>query len=275
MRYFFPLLFAAVVGVLTFSSTLNAAVVSDFSSFSESGNMLNSASHNREQAFNTSGTEIDIVQSAAPTAGSASQEIFGTNEFTPFTTIGYRLSVEFTAIDWDLSGSGSTNARAGLMTSSTIPAGGPTSGDVRSAGDYFYWAYRAGSVQAGMYTSGGVEQEGGLVSVGQAPDPANMVTGVITGLYMERVADNGGSWNLGYLDANGDDVFVQNRSTINGQAITTDGSYVGLYSDMRASTTTVTFNNLSYGLVTAIPEPSSFALCFLGLASVAVRRRRR
>ena len=227
----------------------DAQVITDFSKFTDSLNMLNSASHDREQAFEIDGTQINIVESEAPFNGSASQQLFGTDEFPAFTTEGYRLSVDFTEIDWDLNRLGSTNSRAGLMTSSAIPDGGTTSGDVRADGDYFYWVYRAGSVMAGMYTFDGIEQEGGLVSIGQAPDPVNDVEGVVHGLYMERVADNGGSWDLGWIDADGNDVFVQNRNTINGVDITADGTYVGLYSDMRTHTATVVFDNLSYGPV--------------------------
>lgn len=257
----------AFIGVLSSSLLLAMAgaadaaltIVTDFSNFSESGNMLNSASHDREQSFTPTGSNLVIAHDSIST-GSASQEIFGSNQFTPFTTDGYRLQVDLLGALQE----GGNNERFGLMTSSAIPAGGPSSGDVRSAGDYFYWAYRGASVQAGMYTSGGVEQEGGLVSIG-------VIGTDVTGLYMER---NGGAWDLGFIDENGDDIFVQSRSTINGDAITTDGSFIGLYSDMRSNNSQFSLSNLSYG-TTSVPEPGSLAVVAVSGLSCVFRRRRK
>lgn len=239
--------FTCLASIAMLAGTASAVVVTDFSNFSESGNMLNSASHDREQDFSTSGATITITDpvDGLPTVGSASQEIFGTSEFTSFTTLGYRLEVDLTTVDFQQPGTAFTE-RVGLVTASTVPAGGPSSADVRSAGDYFYWVYRGdpGVLQAGMYTSGGIEEEAGLISVGAIGTD-------ITGLYMERVNDisNGDSWDLGYIDENGEDVFVQNRATINGEAITTDGSVIGIYSDMRDSSSTFVLDNLSYGFI--------------------------
>lgn len=238
----------------------NAELTTDFE---KSGNMLNSASHDREQNFDVTGTQIDINE-ASRTTGSAGQELFGIDGYPSFLTDGYRLQVDLLDIDWD----GGTTARVGLMTSSAIPAGGPTSGDVRSMGDYFYWAYRAGSVMAGMYTSGGIEQEGGTVSIGTVYNPTTNPNGIVGGLYMER---NGGAWDLGWIDKDGNDMYVQSRSTINGDAITTDGTYVGLYSDMRSASEVRILDNLSYGFV---PEPTSFVLFGLGALGLACARRR-
>ena len=234
---------------LGFSVSAFADVISDYSNFTESGNMLNSAVHNREQDFDVNPVAIDgptiTITHDSVTTGTASQEIFGTSEFTPFTTLGYRLQVDLTTIDFEEPGTG-FNERVGLVTASTVPAGGPSSGDVRTAGDYFYWVYRGdpGVVMAGMYTSGGIEEEAGLISVGAVGTD-------ITGLYMERVNDisNGDSWDLGYIDENGEDVFVQNRATINGETITTDGSVIGLYSDMRDNASEFTLQNLSYTFI--------------------------
>ena len=272
MRKTLKALIAVAVLIPVSAQSLQAEVITDFSNFSQSGNMLNSASHNREQSFTPTGTDISIAH-VSSSVGSAGQAIWGTDEFASFTTVGYRLSVNLTEIDWD----GGTTARVGLMTSDAIPAGGTSSGDVRASGDYFYWTYRAGSVMAGMFSDGPAgEEEASLVSVGVLPDPSNGIVGDITGLYMERVihATNGASWDLGYIDENGQDVLVQNRAAINGEAITTDGTFVGLYSDMRSANEVRTLSNLSYGLVTAIPEPGSFALCCFGVAALAVRRRR-
>ena len=242
------------------AGSAKADVITDFSNFAESGNMLNSASHDREQNFNVLGTDITIVHDSI-TTGSAGQEMFGTTEFASFLTDGYRLEVELVNIDFQV-GSANTE-RVGLLTASSIPAGGPASGDVRSMGDYFYWAYQAGSVRAGMYTSGGVEEEGGFVSVGQV--------GIdITGLYMVR---NGGQWDLGYIDENGLDVYVQSRSSINGEAITTDGTVIGLYSDMRTNNSVYELRNLSY--TAPVPEPGSFAVIGLSIAGLAFVSRRR
>ena len=224
-----------LASLLVASESRCQQVITDFSNFTKSGNMLNSASHNREQDFSVNEGDIIVSNLIPPTTGSAGQEIFGTTEFTSFLTDGFRLQVEFLNIDFQQP-MGNTE-RIGLVTSSTVPAGGPASGDVRSAGDYFYWVYQTDQVRAGMFTSDGIEEEGGFVFAGEVGTD-------ITGLYMERVGD---AWDLGYLDGSGQDVFVQTRSTINEVDITTDGSVIGLYSDMRNDASVFELTNLAYG----------------------------
>ena len=265
MRSFVRLCLVALVSLCGLSAPADAEVISDFTNFEKSGNMLNSASHNREQNFATSGTDITITE-ASFTTGSAGQEVWGSSEFTSFTTDGYRLQVEFDLADIIRT---NTNARVGLMTSSAIPAGGPSSGDVRNSTDYLYWAIRGGSVQFGGFPNGGAEVESDLFGIGTSGTD-------VSGLYMER---NATGWDLGYLDLAGNDVlayeYVVGQSVGGVTAtINPDGTYVGLYSDFRVSSDSYGLSNLSYG-VTAIPEPSSVAACCILGTCVFTRRRRR
>ncbi|MCA9137821.1 MAG: PEP-CTERM sorting domain-containing protein [Planctomycetales bacterium] len=266
MRSFRKVFLCAFVCLWGLNAPVDGAVISDFNNFAESGNMLNSASHNREQNFATSGTTITITE-ASRSVGSAGQELWGSSEFASFTTEGYRLQVEFNLADIVRS---QTNARVGLMTSSALPAGGPTSGDVRNSTDYLYWTIQGGSVRFGGFPNGGAEVESNLFGIGSSGTD-------VSGLYMARTATG---WDLGYLDLAGNDVLAYEYvpgTTVGGKlaTINPDGTFVGLYSDMRVSTDSYGLSNLSYGLVTAIPEPSSaFACCILGAFAITRRRRK-
>lgn len=228
---------------LVFTGSLLAVPmpITDFSNFTESGNMLNSASHDREQDFTVSGGQIDVTHNSIAT-GSAGQEIFGSSEFTSFTTDEQRFQVLFT--DWN--GQGGSNERIGLVVASAVPAGGPASADVRSSGDYFYWVVRNNNLfEAGMFTAAGIEETASTAASLTGPLVADgSGNHKITGLYMER---NGGAWDLGYIDITGADVFVETRTAINGETITTDGSVIGLYSDMRNDASSFTFDDMRYG----------------------------
>lgn len=240
------IMLVAALAVCIHGTTAQAQVITDYSNFSESGNMLNSASHNREQNFSVDtgavgGPTITITNDAGTTvtAGTASQEIYGSTEFTAATTQGYRLQVDLVDIDFQV---GSSNTeRVGLVVADSVPMGGPTSGDVRNF--YFYWVYRADAVMAGLFNDFGEEEEASPIQIGNVGE-------VISGLYMERVIDesNGPSWDLGYIDTEGNDVFVQNRAAVNGVPIETTGDVIGIYSDLRTDTSSYTLQNLSYGL---------------------------
>ena len=96
----------SILAVLTALTTVShaATVVTDFSNFSESGNLL-PAPHTRDQSFTPSGANVTIANEGGDNVG---QEVFLSDEF-PTLVAGDRVSV-----DWDGVGSFTDSNGLGL-----------------------------------------------------------------------------------------------------------------------------------------------------------------
>jgi len=237
-------------------STQAATVVSDFSNFSESGNLLPSP-NTRGQDFTpgTSPNETRVTVTWDNSGTGVGQETFLSDEF-PTLTVGDRISVDL------LSGGDFNNGNdsVGLSVASTET---PTS---RQNLLSWYWIPGIISPTTATLQAATFDGDGNYNYL--------RLSGVTTPetLFIERTASG---WSFGSIRSSVEtvhfaDITSMNGSTSGAVSITANGSAIGLYSDMRTDTSTGTVDNF-----TVIPEPSSLCLSYLALGAMAFRRRHR
>jgi len=238
----------ALASVLTALTSLafttgatHAAVISDFSSFSETGALLTSP-NDREQSFTPSGTTVTI---AHVSGGGAGQEAYLSDAF-PTLTSGYRISVDLDGGTFN----GGSSEKYGLAIASAEA--------ISSRVNLVAWTWRpnwgGGVVYLDSFNGSGT---------GTA---TNASTSAPDTLFIERTATG---WTFGSITGATETKHFENITQVSGNNITADGSAIGLWSDMRNNTSTWSVSNL-----TIVPEPGSLALLGLGGLLVASRRRR-
>ena len=87
-------------------------------------------------------------------------------------------------------------------------------------------------------------------------------------LFIDRTATG---WSLGSITGGVETVHFADVTEMGGVTITADGSALGLWSDMRSSTSPRTLSNLTV----PVPEPSTFALLGMGVIGMLLLVRRR
>ena len=147
-----------------------------------------------------------------------------------------------------------------IAAATPVAASAGNSWSSRTASDWASISVRPsqGSIRANSSISGTLVTSAGVLAA-----PANTVSQ----LYIQWVSAD--VFNLGYVDTSS----VQHLSeTITFAGTSTIGTEIGFYGDLRATGTSLgTMSNL-----TITPEPSTFALCGMGLASlVAIARRKK
>lgn len=233
---------------LGFTSMASAAVVTNFSNFSESGNLLISPNI-RQQTFTPTGGSVTVTTATTHAAGIVGQETYLSDEFPTLTT-GYRISVDLTAASFANSNDTIALAVASTETPSTRE-------------NLLVWGWRGG---VNMYATV-FDASGG----NKTQFPAHPGSGRPDSVFIERTATG---WTLGSIKGGTETLFFTNISTFDSTTpstpinITADGNAFGLWSDMRNDTSTWTVNNL-----TIVPEPSAALLGGLGLLALLRRRR--
>lgn len=232
--------------LLSAENTASALVVTDFSNFAESGNIL-SGSNSREQLFTPSGADVTITHVSG---GGAGQEFYLSSEF-PTLVAGDRISV-----DRVTNSSGTTTFESfglGLANSTSV------------GGDQLLWFWRddVDDIQlVSRTTSSGTGSE--IVSLAAWPDT----------LFIERTATG---WSFGSITGAVETIHFSDisQTPTNNTPITVDGSVIGLFSDMRSTTTPRTVTNFTVpDQSSATPEPSALILATFGLVGLVARRRR-
>jgi len=235
-----PALAMSPIIALAFATSSPAAtVVTDFSNFSESGNLLTSPNI-REQTFTPSGAGVTVTSASGSGVG---QETYLTDEFPTIST-GDRITVDLTSATFI-----STSDTIGIAVASTAT---PT-----SRTNILFWGWRTGSLSVGTFDASG-GYTGGI--------PAFPGTGSPDSVFIERTASG---WNLGSIKGTTETLHYTDITGVGSTSITADGSAIGLFSDMRSDTSTWTVSNL-----TIVPEPSGIVLGALGALSLLLHRRR-
>lgn len=181
-------------------------VVTDFSDWSESGNLLAGTANDLEQDFTTSGQDITAAYQSH-TINPTGQETFLTDEFAPLTT-GDRISVELAAF-----GPGVTHT-LGLAVASTETPG--------ARENLFAWLFKSiGTAQ--LFTFDGAAAYGTINDVVIAPDTDT--------LFVEKSAIG---WSFGGISTGGvETYYFTNVTSAGGVDLTADGSAFGVWSDLR------------------------------------------
>jgi len=225
---FMPSVLAAIALILGLAS---AQTVTNFSNFSESGNLLTSPNI-RNQTFTPSGTSITVTTATRHANGVVGQETYLSNEF-PILTTGDRITVTLTSATFN------NNAdTVGLAVASTeIPT---------SRTNILVWGWRSGSMYLTNFDAS---------SANTTATTAYPASGRPDAVFIERTATG---WTLGSIKGSTVTIHYTNITTVAGTpttTITANRSAIGLYSDMRTDTSTWTVSNLTRSSTEPPPPP--------------------
>ena len=202
-------------------TTTPGVVVTHFSNFSESGNLLlPSTTNTREQSFTPSVSPAGSVTVAHVSGGGTGQETYLTDQFDTLTT-GNRITVDLAAATFNSAVGAQT---IGLAIASTET---PT-----SRTNLLIWGWRLGSMVVTSFNASG----GTTTTL-----PAFPASGRPDSVFIERTATG---WTLGSIKGGIETIFFTNIAAVGATTITANGEAFGLWSDMRLSGGTWTINNL-------------------------------
>jgi BNR repeat-containing family member len=220
-----------VVIALAFATNSPAETVTNFSNFSESGNLLLPPTYTREQTYTPGGTSVTITSITDTTT--VGQETYLTDEF-PTLTAGYRITVDLTSATFR----GSSAETIGLVVASTETPN--TQPDKR--GNLLIWGWRNGSMWVGNF-------DGSSPTAVYGNNTSAYPSGVKPdSVFIERTATG---WTLGSIKGAVETNHFTNLTTVAASTITANGTAFGLYSDMRNNASTWTVGNLTL----SSPEP--------------------
>jgi Bacterial Ig-like domain len=202
-------------------TTAPGVIVTNFSNFSESGNLLRpSATDTREQSFTPSVSPAGSVTAAHVSGGNTGQETYLTDEFDTLTT-GYRITVDLSAATFNSAVGAQT---IGLAIASTETPTNRT--------NLLIWGWRLGSMYVATFNASG----GNTSSLPAFPGAVRPDS-----VFIERTATG---WTLGSTKSGIETISFANITTVGATAITANGEAFGLWSDMRLSGGTWTVTNL-------------------------------
>jgi hypothetical protein len=245
----------------------NAAVITDFSSFTESGNLIGnppvpSSTNTIEQSFTatttstTNSINIDYVSGS-----SAGQEGYFSDAYS-LATVGKTLIVDFGAATFH-----------GTSGSSSFGLAIASSEANSTRQNMLLWSYRK-QAASGTFPSGGALQYGNFDGTIGTNGSGGFTSGTTTfasisptvvlpdSLFITKTATG---FDLGYIEGGTSYVLY---SLTSGATITTTGAAVGVWADSRGADSNYTLNNLRL-----IPEPSAALLGGLGMLALLRRRR--
>lgn len=242
-----------------------AAVITDFSSFTADANILPSPNL-IEQTFittvptpTTNTIRIDYLGGASVTSV-AGQALFLSDSYS--LTVGDTLIVDYGAASTPTGGS------SGASSFGLAIATNEVNSDRRNL---LLWNYRKQvSTGSGLSGSSVLRYEnfdGGAVFTNAATGTFTTLTAgsVPDSLFIKKTATG---YDLGYIEGG---TSFTSFSLTSGAVITTTAAAVGVYADSRGTTSDYTLNNLR---IIPVPEPSSALLGLMGSLAMLRRRRR-
>jgi hypothetical protein len=217
-----------MVFALALATTSPAQTVTNFSSFSESGNLL-TGTNTRQQSFTPSISPAGNVTVTSVSGSNVGQETYLTDQFPTMTT-GDRISVSLSSVTFNNSADtiGLAIASTELLTTRT---------------NILVWGWRSGS----MYLTN-FDASGGLTT----QTPGYPAAGRPDSVFIERTATG---WTLGYIKGTTETISYTNIGSVGTTAITATGSAIGFWSDMRTNTSTWTLANLTRSGTPPPPPP--------------------
>ena len=252
-----PLILTAGASLLTVGS-VHAAVITDFSTFSESGNLVPPTTGNVDQGFtattgiNTNTITIGYVSGStvSPQTTPIGQEVYLSDSFS-LSTVGATLIVDFGSANFG--NSPSFSASFGLAIATTEANS--------SRQNMLFWNYRKNG--SSTFPTGGALQyvnfDGSGAATNSTTTFSTIGVALPDSLFITKTA---AGFDLGYIEG-GVSTVLHNLTSV-----TASGAAVGVFSDMRQSDSSYVLNSLRL-----IPEPSSALLGSLGLLALLRRRR--
>lgn len=225
-----------------------AAVITNFSSFTQSPNLLPDPNLLTQSFSTTTGVGTNTVTGTATGgSGAAGQAMYLSDSFS-LATVGARISASFGSF----AGTGTGSQAIGLVVANT---------EVKTnRNDSLAFFFRRDLINDLGYfaTNGSAESTSGFVSIG-----SNTTNTHPDSIFIERTSN-------GYILGSITGVTTTNHFTltIGSGNLTTTGAAVGIYSDVRSTNNVNTLVNFAH-----IPEPSAALLGGLGML-VLLRRRR-
>jgi hypothetical protein len=210
-----------IVFALSLATNSPAQTVTNFSNFSESGNLL-TGTNTREQSFTPNAGSVVTTHVSGSNVG---QETYLSNEFPPLMT-GDRITVNLTSANF----SNSADTIALALASAEMPT---------SRTNILVWGWRTGSMYLANF-----DENGNFASA----MPAYPASGRPDAVFIERTSTG---WTLGSIKGGTETISYTNITTVSSTTITANGSAMGFYSDMRTTTSTWTVGNLTL----SSPEP--------------------
>jgi hypothetical protein len=251
---------------LAFSSA-NAAVITDFSSFTESGNLIGNppvpnSTNTIQQSFTaTTGSGTNSINIDYVSGSNAGQEVYLSDAFS-LATVGRTLIVDFGAATFATT---SGSSAFGLAIAST------EANSTRQ--NMLLWSYRRQTTGGAFPTGGGLgyanfdgtinptNGSGGLTTANTLFSSLTPTVTLPDSLFITKTATG---FDLGYIEAGTSYVL----HSLSGASITTTGAAVGVWADSRGDASNYTLNNLRL-----IPEPSAALLGGIGFLALLRRRR--
>jgi hypothetical protein len=238
----------------------HAAVITDFSSFTESGNLIGPSNipasvNTREQTFTTSSNVITVTSASGSNAG---QEVFLSDSFS-IATVGKMVSVDYGS---------TTNFGTPLSGSSALGLAVASSETITSRNNLLLFYYRRATTTGSFTANGGV---GFVYFDGSGANDAvvnttfTTITFVPDSLFIKKTANG---FDLGYIEGGIQSTAFSLTNTANPKIAGITGSAVGVYTDARNGNYSYKLENLN-----VVPEPGAALLGSFGMLALLRRRR--
>ena len=240
----------------------HAAVITDFSTFSDSGTFTASPNLLQQTWSTTTGVGVNTVRAQYGSGtGAAGQDVFLSDAFK-LTTVGMTLIVDAPSTFHAGASGGSTGAAGVGLAIATTEATGRT--------NLVTWFWRkTTSTGTGLGTAGTLRYDSfGASSTtpisSQATDAYSTFSpaSIPDSLFITKTSTG---FDLGYIEGG---VSTTLYNLVTGTTVTATGDAIGIYADTRGTSSNYIVNNLRI-----IPEPSTALLGGLGLLALLRRRR--
>ena len=240
----------------------HAAVITDFSTFSDSGTLTADPNLLQQTWSTTTGVGVNTVRAQFGSGtGAAGQDVYLSDAFK-LTTVGTTLILDApTTFHAGTTGGSTGAAGVGLAIASTEALTGRT--------NVLTWFWRkTTSSGSGLTTAGTLRYDS---FDGSAATISSQASGAFSGFSPASIPDSLfitktlTGFGLGYIEGG---VSTTLYNLVTGSTVTATGDAIGIYADTRGTSSNYIVNNLRI-----IPEPGAALLGSLGMLALLRRRR--